>query len=161
MSDNYLRLIPSDSGYVPTTVAANSAVELLSGLLPEAWKIEPEFHGRPTFIDQEANLERITCPMCKAVLEFDSATADDPVASWWYSVSEPIGDGSVAGLEVRMLCCGASAPFDRLVFEWPAGVASFEISILNPGVGENLESSVVAQLEAILACPLRQIWAHY
>jgi hypothetical protein len=45
--------------------------------------------------------------------------------------------------------------------DWPAGVASFEISIRNPGLADRLDAALVSELEKALGCQVRQIWAHY
>jgi hypothetical protein len=93
------------------------------------------------FIDQGANLEAIVCPACGERLEFQPAQELDPIREWWYGVTDPLGQGNVAKVEATMPCCQAVVPFATLQFEWPAGIASFEVSIMNLALLIRLRSS--------------------
>ncbi len=158
MSDNYLRLVPTDPSLVPTQHVATTCVNIVGAVLPDADEIVAESYGHPVFIDQGANLESIICPSCQTTLSF--APENESIRQWWYEVIDEIGDDNVATLEVRMVCCGALVPFASIQFEWPAAVASFEISILNPNVAQ-MPTDTIASLETILSCRIKQVWAHY
>src|SRR5512140_3869557 len=108
MSDNYLRVFPADINFVPSESAARAAAELLASELPEADQVVPETYGYPAFIDQGTNLEVIICPSCGSRLSFYAGPEAERVSAWWHSVVDPLEGCSVAGLSVRMLCCGAS-----------------------------------------------------
>ena len=55
MSDNILRLIPTEATYVPDAEARVSAVRLLEGFLPDGEMCEAEVYESVTFIDPGAN----------------------------------------------------------------------------------------------------------
>ena len=160
VSDNYLRLIPTDPHYMPPDEAGRRASLVVSHALPAADRVQVKRHSQPVFIDQGTNLESVLCPRCRARVAFygDTATA---TSEWWKQIADQLGGQQVADVRVTMSCCGSSVMFQELQFEWPAGVASFEISIRNPGIGEPLGPELVAQLEGILGCGIRQVWAHY
>ena len=156
MSDNYLRLVPSDPALIPSKEVATACVTLVGNALPDAHEVLAESYGHPDFIDQGANLESIICPACETSLSLDSESNRD----WWYEVSDELENKDIRAVEVRMLCCGVIVPFEQLRFDWPAAVASFEISILNPNV-HALPADVLAELERALSCKIKQVWAHY
>jgi hypothetical protein len=143
MSDSYLILIPTESRLIPAEEAAQAAVALLFPALPEAHEIVAESHGFPVFVDQGANLEFINCPSCGSRLPFNPASEAELVRDWWYAIVDPLEGQCVDGVIVTMYCCGARVPFSSLTFDWPAGIASFQIDILNPGIGESLPPSLV------------------
>ena len=120
-----------------------------------------ENHRHPVFIDQGSNLEAIICPACRARLSFHTAPNAQAVQQWWYSIAEQLEGANLANLQVAMMCCQSSVSFGDLGFDWPAGVASFEISVMNPGIAQALPEGLVRQLEGILGCRVRQVWAHY
>ena len=159
MSDNYLRLIPTDAHFVPTECAVRSAVAFLRPSVPAADNLEVETYARPIFVDQGTNLEAIRCPRCGTTSSLHGPDGQN-VQHWWNAITDSIDEHTVTELVVTMPCCTAEVPFANLSFEWPAGIASFEISILNPGVS-GLDERLVAKLEHMLGCKLRQIWAHY
>ena len=156
MSDNYLRLVPSDPALVPSKEVATTFVNLVGNALPDAHEVLAESYGHPVFIDQGANLESIICPSCETTLPLDSESNRD----WWYEVSDDLENEDIRAVEVCMPCCGVVVPFEQLRFDWPAAVASFEISILNPNV-RALPVDLLAELERALGCEIKQVWAHY
>jgi len=160
MSDNYLRLIPTDPHYIPPQEAIQRACALVTDALPNAHLVEVESHSQPVFIDQGNNLEAVLCPRCRTRLALYGAGAE-ATAEWWEAIADSLTRQNVASERVTMPCCGANIAFPELEFDWPAGVASFEISVRNPGIGNPLESDVIAHLERILRCHIRQVWAHY
>ncbi len=56
-------------------------------------------------------------------------------------------------------CCASNVSLNDLVYEWPAGFARFSLEALNPNI-RDLEGEVLRDLEAILSCQLKRIWAH-
>ena len=155
MSDNYLRLIPKDPAWQPTAQAAQRTVEALAPLVPGADTVEAEFLDQVTFIDQGANLERVLCPSCRAELDPD----------WWSAEmarggGAELGDQTFTDLAVTTPCCSAATSLNDLVYEWPAGFASFEVAVLNPQRGW-LEPDELSRLGDLLGHPLRQVMAHY
>ena len=161
MSDNYLRIIPTDPNLVPSEAVADQVVNLIGPAFPEADEVVAESHGHPVFIDQGANLEAVLCPTCGKRLRLDFADEVDPIRDWWHELTDPLESSNVTEVQARMPCCQAMVPFTALQFDWPAGVASFEISIMNPGVPDALSSELQRQVETLLGSPVRYVWAHY
>jgi hypothetical protein len=64
-------------------------------------------------------------------------------------------------MTARMPCCDAVVPFTALTFDWPAGFARFRLSIDNPQVAYPVADKLVGELESILGCSLKQVWALY
>jgi hypothetical protein len=64
MSDDYIKLIPTDTSYVPSKPLRIEAIRLLEQMLPEGEECEAEVYDRVTFIDQGENLSIIVCPSC-------------------------------------------------------------------------------------------------
>jgi len=71
MSDNYLKLIPFDIGFVPDERSHQEAINYLEQLTPDGEEVEVEVYSKVTFIDQGQNLEEVICPSCKASLKND------------------------------------------------------------------------------------------
>ena len=161
MSDNYLRIIPTDPNLIPPEAVADQIVKLLGPAFPEADEVVAESHGHPVFIDQGANLEAILCPACGKRLPLQPASEVDAIRDWWYGLTDPLGEGNVVQVQATMPCCQAVVPFSELQFDWPAGVASFEITILNPGVPDPPSAELKQQVEALLGGPVKYVWAHY
>jgi hypothetical protein len=159
MSDDVLKLIPTDPRYVPSEEAQQLAVAALEQLLPDGEMCEAETYDGITFVDQGQNISAVLCPACSKRLDFHEG--DDAVSDWWGTVTETSDDEELSTLIVQMPCCRASVPFTSLRFDWPAGFATFELSIWNPNVPDNLSADEVAQLEKILGCSLIQVRAHY
>lgn len=161
MSSDYLKLVPADPHYVPDKTAQERAVATLEALLPEGSEYEARDFGHVAFIDQGENIEAILCPTCARRLPlYDTAEAAANQA-WWYDSIEELEDGPAENVIVTMPCCTRSVPLTTLRFDWPAAFARFELSILDPGIGENLSNEHLAQFEAILGCKLLQVRAHY
>jgi hypothetical protein len=161
VSDNYLRIVPIDPRFIPAESVAQAAVQMLGPAVLGADRVLAKNYGHPVFIDQGANLEAIVCPACGSRLLFHSAEDAESVREWWYAIADLLDEQNIADLSVNMRCCQASVLFADLDFDWPAGVASFEISILNPGISGPLPGDTVSSLEGALGCKVRQIWAHY
>lgn len=161
MSADYLRLVPNKPNFVPDKAAQTKAVGALQSLLPAGSDCEARDHGHVVFIDQGENLETVICPVCSQRLRL----YDDPSAStnlgWWYDTMDRIDDEKAENIVTKMPCCGRSAPLTSLQFDWPAAFARFELSILDPGIGENLSRNELAQFEKMLGCELIQVRAHY
>ncbi len=149
MSDDYLRLIPTDPEFVPDCLRREKAQGLLASYLPLADGIEAQLFETVKFIDQGSNFERVSCPACLAKLD----------VSWWGSAMNSSYKSDFADLRVTVPCCGTRLSLNDLRYEWPAGFARFVLQALNPG--DRLTEIQVKSLEDALACSLRVIWAHY
>lgn len=162
MSSDYLKLVPANPHYVPASVAQERAVAALEALLPEGSECETQDFGRVSFIDQGENLEAVLCPACSTRLPlYDDSPDASANQDWWCRIIDEVENGDTEGITVTMPCCSRSVPLTSLQFDWPAAFARFELSILDPGVGENLSKEQLAEFEKILGCELRQVRAHY
>lgn len=150
MSDNFLRLIPTDPTWRPAADAAQRATATFSALLPGADLVEAELYDRMMFIDQGANFERLGCPACHVELAM----------KWWSDQVDRADDIGFEDLAVTTPCCGASTSLNDLTYDWPAGFAHASLSSRNPQRGW-LDDAELAHVAAELGHPLRQVMAHY
>ena len=150
MSDDYLRLIPTDPTWRPGAEAAKRAAAALAALAPGADSVEAELYDEVTFIDQGANLDRLSCPACQAELAMD----------WWSEQMGRAGDAGFTNLAVTNPCCGTRTSLNELTYDWPAGFARAELSVRNPQRGW-LDDAELVQVSAELGHPLKQVMAHY
>jgi hypothetical protein len=149
MSDDFLRLIPTDPEYVPDPTAQAIARQMAALFLPQAQEINILTADEIQFVDQGANFERVLCPACGAELE----------ESWWQKAMEQANEKSFLDLAVTLPCCGAVCSLNDLTYEWPAGFARFMIEAMNPQA--DLTDQQIGVLEEWTRCSLRKIWAHY
>ncbi len=149
MSDNYLRLIPTDPEYVPSSQQIRRALSVIAA---NPLQSEPEviITDNVEFIDAGSNWEAVYCPRCG--LEIDMR--------WWRDdAMDRAHETRFRDLSVKMPCCGVETSLNELRYVWPCGFAKFQISFLGPG--RDLEPVVVERIAAALGTPLRKIWAHY
>ncbi|MGI9235560.1 MAG: hypothetical protein ACR2RD_18155 [Woeseiaceae bacterium] len=161
MSDDVLKIIPSDCQFVPDAGTHTKAVQLLESMLPDGEMCEVESFDNVEFIDAGSNLEAILCPACGDRFELDPFTEGDAGMTWWYKVQDSMMGITVEDLQTTMPCCNASIPFTTLSFDWAAGFARFELSIWNPNISRTLNEEELTKLERTLGCELRQVRAHY
>jgi hypothetical protein len=150
MSDNYLRLIPTDPEFVPTPASAEIARRRLAQLVPNADSVTVIVRDGVAFIDQGSNFERIRCPTCKS----------DVDEQWWSERMNRAYGTDFSALLVSVPCCGATVSLNDLIYEGPAGFAKFVLEAMNPNVPDLTEEDL-AELVRELGTPLRAIWAHY
>jgi hypothetical protein len=157
MSDDLLRIIPTDQNYIPDRKSQQGALGLLKIMLPDADEHEATVYDELTFIDQGTNCEAVLCPSCG-----DRVRTGDDDSRWWWDFTQEICSRSVAEVRITMPCCAADTPFPSLRFDWPAGFGYFELCIQNPR-HENglLTSDELKKLQDVLRCELMQIRAHY
>jgi len=149
VSDNYLRLIPTDPTWQPGADEARRAVAALWPFVPAAESIDVERYDEVRFIDPGANFERVSCPTCRA----DLATV------WWTGQMEQAAVSGFTNLTVLPPCCGTPASLNDLGYDWPAGFARAELSVVNPNRGR-LDDAELARVTTALGHPLRQVMAH-
>jgi hypothetical protein len=161
MSDNYLRIVPVDPAFIPAPSAAEFALEIVRRSLPDADEVQAVSYAHPTFIDQGINFEKIICPGCRSRLSVSGGRETARTDDWWLDVSRKVDRTHLIGALVVMPCCGSSVAFETISYDWPAAVASFEISVLNPGVSRGLSDALTTGIERALGCLVTEIWAHY
>lgn len=150
MSDNYLRLIPTDPRYVADSVALERARDYLAGVVPDADEVAATVTDDVNFVDMGANFERVSCPQCGHELD----------VAWWQDAMDASGETNFATLDITTPCCAAATSLNDLRYEWPAGFARLVLEARNPNV-RDIEEADAAALSSILGTPVRRIWAHY
>jgi hypothetical protein len=133
---------------VPSDANREAAVQLLREWRAEADEVASIVSEQVEFIDQGANLERVSCPNCGSELAVD----------WWQDAFDRASERQFADLSVATPCCGHSMSLNDLDFDWPAGFARFVIWAMNPA--DDLTDAQVSALERTLDTPLRRIWRH-
>lgn len=149
MSVNILKLIPSSPTYVPSEDAIDKAYTMLIESLTSIQNIKVTVSENTRFIDPGVNWERVVCPNCRTVIK----------PSWWEQAMDKAYESGFSNLAIITPCCGVETSLNELQYEWPAGFARFSIEILNLEFG--ITQSKLQELEIILDCSLKKIWAHY
>jgi hypothetical protein len=131
MSDDYIRVIPTDPEWQPTIEAADGAVEYVAGLFAgpgdHVEAVEPVFYERTTLIDAGQYMEDVFCPRCGAAIGLD----------WFWDLlrarngGRMVGEPTIGDLGVITPCCGTALTLPELRFEAPVGFARFEVSAMN------------------------------
>jgi hypothetical protein len=150
VSDDILRLIPTDPDWQAPSGADEAAARHLAALLPEPATVEVVRHDEIVFVDAGANFERTACSAC----------GDELGTDWW---SEQMSRASLSNFRQRTVttpCCRTSVDLNDLAYEWPAGFARMELSVLNPGRSWLTEAEL-ADVSAALGRTLRQVFSHY
>jgi hypothetical protein len=150
VSDYYLRLIPTDPTWQPDEAAARRAAETLAALVPDADPPVVKLYEEVTFIDQGGNFARVLCPACGAELP----------PPWWSQRMDDAFATRFARLTVETPCCGVRVSLNDLTYDWPAGFARAELSVLGPPAG-GLSEPQLARVGRELGHPLRQVIARY
>lgn len=162
MSDQVLKLIPEDKDYLPDREAAEKARSLLESFFPDGEQAETEFSDSLRLIDGGSSLERVTCPLCNETTEINPYQENDAGTEWWYGLDKTLSDSpDLTALRVKMPCCQQAASVLEIDFSGAAGFSKFELCIWNPYAENGISEEQVSELEALLGCKLKKIWAHY
>jgi hypothetical protein len=151
MSDDYMKLVPTDVSYVPSAKAQRKAVELLRAFAPDADEVSAETAEQVEFIDCGSNWSGVRCPHCGVTLEDE----------WWSDAVDASSATGFANLAVDLPCCGRPGALSDLDYIWPVGFARFTLQARNANLGGQLPAEKASQLESVLGCRLRVILAHY
>jgi hypothetical protein len=156
MSDHVLKIIPTDRRHVPARETHAPALELLLELVPGEMP-EVKESEKLMYIDAGEALERIVCPRCRSALD----RYQEPIAEWYAQIDAELAQKDVESLNVVTPCCNTNVPFEELEFE-DGGIARFELVIWNPDLQEyQVPATAMGELEKVLGCSLKQVWAHY
>ena len=150
MSDDILRLIPTDPDYVPDAETQRRACALFASFIPQASEVLIRTSDTIEFVDQGTNFERIVCPLCGVVLD----------NGWWQNAMDTAYVTGFADLGAPLPCCQKTVSLNDLHYQWPAGFARFVLEAHCPNIAD-LNYGQINALEEILGCSLRRIWAHY
>ncbi len=148
MSDTLLKIIPTDSTYVPDSLSENKCRIYLQTLF-DANHVTFLATQDVEFIDPGQNFEHVFCNVCAREINL----------GYWEEKVDSASINKFNDLTFLTPCCGNRISLNSLRYEWPAGFARFSIQILNPNVV--LTDQALQQLQEILNTPLRKIWAHY
>jgi hypothetical protein len=149
MSDNLLKLIPTQPEYVPDRDAQFAAQELLGRIVENGRKVLAYTTEQVEFVDAGANFEGLSCPVCGQSIS----------GEWWSAAISKANESAFTNLNVVTPCCETSTSLNDLNYNWAQGFARFVLQVRNPGVA-SLDKSVLSELETILGCKLRVVWAH-
>lgn len=155
VSDDWIRLIPTDASWEPKQSSVERAVayvvSLFAGPGDSADEVTAEFYPDVALIDSGVNTSSFTCRACSSVT--DVTWAFDVVNDRWSDLTD---------LDVVLPCCGVASNLNDLAYDWPLGFARFEISVLNGARSRyELDGSELRQVGQLLGHSVRQVLAHY
>ena len=156
MSTIYLRVIPTSPSFVPNAEAQLRARKLFEQLIEGADELQTIVTEEIEFVDAGGNLPTIRCPHCKSDLN-----------DWWMVAVDKAYESHFRDLNLQLPCCGATRSLNDLDYEYPVGFARFMLQARDPHLligftphkKRDLSDSDMQQLEQILGCSLRRIWA--
>ena len=153
MSDQLVRLIPSDPYFRVTERQAQEALRLIRQSI-RADGIELRMQETPMFIDSRENMTSISCPCCRQLLDF----------GWWGDAMDKAYETDFMDLSVQLPCCGAKSTLQDLIYDFPCAFASFELEVRNPESDRRPDArkpeDMLKQLEELLGIPMRVIYAY-
>ncbi len=144
----FLRIIPADPRFVPSTEAWTKARHLLKFLLPFAEDIYSVEMVGTRFFDPGADLQRVECPFCGKDL-----------LRWWQGAMSRASVRGFKVLDVVTPCCQTETTLNDLRYERPAGFARFAMVVRDPGREVGLTDEEIRPVEDALGCRLRQVRA--
>jgi hypothetical protein len=149
MSTNNLVLIPTSPGYTPNNHILKNARLLARRRVTEAGQVSVKLTEEVVFYDPGENFESITCPVCHQAM-------DD---FWWQKKMDRAYQTKFTNLYIRTPCCDSEVSLNELRYHWPAGFARFAIVISEPE--HDISLPQLAEVEKVIGCPIRKIWARY
>ena len=149
MSDYEVKIIPVDPFFSVSEREAQKVVRLLERKVKAGW-VELNMRKRVEFVHCGQNLERISCPHCHALLDFD----------WWGEAMNANyqRDSGFTDLSVKLPCCGNNSTLNDLVYDFPCGFSTVEFVIVNPE--DTLSDRLISKVQSILGIDVRIIHAH-
>jgi hypothetical protein len=159
MSDVVVKVIPADPRHIPQQETHQTALNLLTRLAPGGEYPAARIHRNLQYVDAGEYEEGATCPRCARRLHFDWSAEHEAEMDWFREIVHQT-EASAEGAQTKMPCCGAEALFEEVQFE-NSGFAMFELLISNPDIPYPLPPASIQQLESVLGCSLKQVWARY
>jgi len=146
MSDEILSVIPTDPWFVPDPMARTMGHALFSSFVISADEVNIIAPGEVRFVDPGGNFVSVSCPVCGT-----------DISEWWQQASGAAYENQFADLNIVTPCCNSAGSLNDLVYDWPAGFASFILEARNPAndVGEG----ELKLLSGVLRCDLRIVWS--
>jgi hypothetical protein len=150
VSQNLLRLIPTDPLWIPSLVQQSICIERVRSLVTDALDVRSMTYANVTFVDAGQNFQAIFCPSCHAEIEL----------SWWQPAMGSASVARFARLDIETPCCGFPSTLNDLRYHWPQGFARWVVEATGPG-RRVLTEREVSQLEHAVEHELRQIWTRH
>lgn len=141
MSDNWIRIVPTDPMWTPSPEQEAAAVHVVRTLMPAAEDVSVERSERIAFVDAGSNQGAPSCRQCGTTLSEE----------WWsgamrrsHALSQ-FGDRTTA-----VPCCGAPTDLNDLDYgDFPVAFASWWVDCMNPDVGRLNQDEVESIVEAL------------
>lgn len=150
MSENFLRLLPTDPTFVPSAAAASAALRALRLIAPRSHEIDVVEEPEVVFLDAGGNFSAVRCPACQAELV---------IIPWWQDEMSRAYETKFEDLSVVPPCCGSPTTLNDLDYDWPQGFARWWLEARNPDRGK-LQPHELGELAAAVGHPLREVWTH-
>ncbi|KAA9155906.1 hypothetical protein FPZ12_028710 [Amycolatopsis acidicola] len=147
MSDEILKIVPTNPYWQPHPDDAASLVELVRTFAREA-HIEEYWHQAVEFMDCGSNLAAVGCPHCGARIEFRE----------WDDLMTSRYDNGFTTLEVEVPCCGSESTLNALDYHWPCAFGRFAVELRNPGRAGFTDEELI-ELARALGHPVLQVRA--
>ena len=147
MSDEVLRIVPTDPQWTPDDVALRRAVRALRELLPQADGVRGEVHDGVVLVTPDGQPEQVACPAC----------GEDLDPGWWTQRLQRAAVQGFARLGVVTPCCATRTSLGDLRFDRPAAFARTELRARRAGAG--LGEEELARVGRALGHPVRQVLA--
>jgi|SRR5450432_832387 hypothetical protein len=146
MANNILSIIPTDPWYVPDATAQAMGQALFSSFVVNADEVNIIIPDEIRFVDPLENFVSVACPVCGT-----------DISGWWQEAMISANENQFADLTITTPCCNSEGSLNDLVYDWPAGFASYILEARNPAtdVGEG----ELKLLASVLKCELRKVWS--
>ena len=151
MSDNWIRIVPTDPEWTPDQEHEATAVRLLRKLMPGAEDVSVERSAEIAFIDAGSNQGATSCRRCGTSVSEE----------WWAAALSRSYDNS--RFNDRMMpvpCCGAPTDLNDLDYgDFPVAFASWWVDCTNPDAGR-LNEQAVGSISDALGHPVTIVYQH-
>jgi hypothetical protein len=127
------------------------AQAMLATAFPHASKVTVVVTDEVGVIDPGANLDdEIRCPMCDSEID----------RTWWLAAMDKAAQTKFTQLDYIVPCCGCNLSLNNLNYRWGLGFSRFALEVRDYDASA-LPEDTRRQLEELLGCELKIIWAHY
>lgn len=134
MSDNWVRIVPTEPTWTPSAEQETAVVRLARELMPGAEDISVERPDEIAFVDAGSNQGEASCPAC------DGALSEE----WWSAATGQSHDQRrFEDRSTHVPCCGALIDLNDLDYgDFPVAFARWWVDCMNPDVGRLSEQAV-------------------
>lgn len=151
MSDDWIRIVPSDPGHVPDAEHAHALLAAASRTMPRAAEVTVEVSDDIAFVDAGVNQGSARCRACGGEL-------DDGL--WAIAMGDSYERSAFGDRRVVLPCCGTIGDLNELDYgDWPVAFARWWVDCLNPNVGR-LSDAQIQTLAAALGHPVTIVYQH-